>query len=157
MKRKTLFLSAVLLALLLSMSGLQQAFAEVRFLDDKIIVNGTIKQTMYYRTQMNSAEYKTYHKTRMDYNRFSALIEGQFKIKDCPEEQINFIGGFKYWYELAPVYDPKMRNGFSPAVPSLQRNWYSRRPGPRPDFRGIYRLHPRPVEYPVRAADCGLG
>ena len=96
MKRKTLFLSAVILALLLSMSGLQQALAEVRFADDKIIVNGTIKQTMYYRTKMNSTEYKQYHKTRLDYNRFSALIEGLFKIKDCPEEQISFFGGFKY-------------------------------------------------------------
>ena len=154
MKRKILFLSAVILAFLVSATGLRQALAEVRFADDKIIVNGTIKQTMYYRTQMNSAEYKRYHKTRLDYNRFSALIEGQFKIKDCPEEQINFIGGFKYWYELAPVYDPTMHQ---PRSPLIAAKLVLPPPGPRPDFRGIYRLHPRPVEYPVRPADCGLG
>jgi hypothetical protein len=126
MNRKTIFLSTVVLALLLSMTLLQQALAEVRLADDKIILNGTIKQTMYYRTQMNSAEYKTYHKTRLDYNRFSALLKAQFKIKDCYEESINFITALKYWYELAPVYDPKMRKGFSPAVPEIDRNWYSR-------------------------------
>ena len=126
MKRKILFLTAIILAFIVSATGLRQALAEVRFWDDKIIVNGTIKQTMYYRTQMNSVEYQQYHKTRLDFNRFSALIEGLFKIKDCPEEQISFFGGFKYWYDLAPVYDPKMRNGISPAVPEMDRNWYSR-------------------------------
>ena len=126
MKRKTLFLTAILLAFMVSASGVRQALAEVRLWDDKIILNGTIKQTMFYRTQMNSTEYKEYHKTRMDYNRFSALLKAQFKIKDCQEESINFITALKYWYELAPVYDPKMRNGISPAVPERDRNWYSR-------------------------------
>ena len=122
MKRKILFLSAVILAFVVSATGLRQALAEVRFADDKIILNGTIKQTAYLRTQMNSAEYKRYHRTHLDYNRFSALIEGLFKIKDCPEEQFSFFTGVKYWYELSPVFDDKHRT----AVPSVQRNWYSR-------------------------------
>ena len=122
MKHKILFLSAIILAFLVSATGLRQALAEVRLANDKIILNGTIKQTAYLRTQMNSAEYKRYHRTHLDYNRFSALIEGQFRIKDCPEEQINFIGGFKYWYDLSPVFDDKHRS----AIPDVQRNWYSR-------------------------------
>ena len=76
MKRKILFLSAIILAFIVSATGLRQALAEVRFADDKIILNGTIKQTAYLRTQMNSAEYKRYHRTHLDYNRFSALYRG---------------------------------------------------------------------------------
>jgi len=126
MKRKDIFLIFMLFAFLLCTAGVKPARAEVRLADDKIILNGTIKQTMLFRTQMQQEEYNRYHKTHLDYNRFSYVIEGLFKIKDCPEEQLNLFVGTKYWYELAPVYDPKMRKGPNPGVPSIQRNWYAR-------------------------------
>jgi hypothetical protein len=122
MKRKLLFLTTILFAFLLCCAGVKSARAEIRLADDKIILNGTIKQTMFFRTQMPGKEYDRYHKTHLDYNRFSYVIEGLFKIKDCPEEQFNLFVGTKYWYELAPVYDPKLRAG----VPDVQRNWYAR-------------------------------
>ncbi len=122
MKRKIIFLGIVLTAFLVTVVTVTAGRAEVRLADEKIILNGTIKQTAYLRTQMNSKEYKRYHRTRLDYNRFSYVIEGLFKIKDCPEETLNFFGGTKYWYELSPVFDDKHRS----AIPDVQRNWYSR-------------------------------
>ncbi len=85
MKRKIIFLGIVLTAFLVTVVTVTAGRAEVRLADEKIILNGTIKQTAYLRTQMNSKEYKRYHRTRLDYNRFSYVIEGLFKIKDCPE------------------------------------------------------------------------
>jgi len=122
MKRVKLFTVLLALTCIASLMAAGAARAEVRFWDDKIIVNGTIKQTAYLRTQMNHEEFQRYHRTKLDYNRFSALIEGLFKIKDCPEEQINFFGGFRYWYDMSPFFDDKHRT----AIPSVQRNWYSR-------------------------------
>ncbi len=122
MKRKTLLLTIITLSFVLSLCAIKPALAEVSLMDGNIILNGTIKQTAYLRTQMPSEEYKRYHRTRLDYNRFSAMIEGLFKIKDCPEEQLNFFGGYKYWYELSPVFDDKQRS----SIPEFQKNWYCR-------------------------------
>ena len=87
MKRKILFLTAIILAFIVSATGLRQALAEVRFLDDKIIVNGTIKQTMYYRTQMNSTEYKSTTRPASTITVSALSLKGSSKSRTVPRSR----------------------------------------------------------------------
>ncbi len=86
---------------------------------DNLILNGYVKEVMFYRTAMKDRD-KKYHDSRMDYLKTSAGIEALFKIKQTEDYTLEFFTGMKWWYEASMHLDDELRRN----VPYRTRDEY---------------------------------
>jgi len=107
--KKTTFLTAVLATLVYTLSFLPSAHAIVELFDGKLKLNGNIKESILYRTQMD-AEAKKYHDCSMDYDVTSGLLEALYTFKEDENGALRAYAGFKYWWDKAPMYDDKLHH-----------------------------------------------
>ena len=69
----------ILLILFVSIITVRDTHATVRLLDSKLILNGYVKEVMFYRTAQKSRD-KKYHDSKIDFLKTSAGIEALYKI-----------------------------------------------------------------------------
>lgn len=119
MKKRIPFLLFIVTILIAGFGLVPQAQAYYDLFDQKLRIDGFYKEYIYIRTHIPSGESK-FHGSNMDEMLSSFYIEGLWKIKDCPEEQINFFGALGYKYEKAPYFDTKLNY----AIPSRERTTY---------------------------------
>ncbi len=86
----------------------RHAQAEMRYMDNKLIINGFVKETAYIRTTMTSRE-KEFHDTAVDYLTTSALVEALYTAKESEDLTIRLFGGLKWWWEKSPLIDDNLR------------------------------------------------
>jgi len=86
------------------MLAAESALATVKLFDEKLTLNGYVKEVAFYRTSMQDREAK-YHDTNFDFLKTSAGIEALYSIKESQDLTIRFFTGLKWWYEAAPRID----------------------------------------------------
>ncbi len=84
-------------ALVLSASP---AGATIKLYDDKLILSGFVKETVYIRTSLSERE-KEYRDMALDFAKTSVYLEGLYTIKESSDYTLRFFAGFKWWYESA--------------------------------------------------------
>ena len=119
MKKRIPFLLFISTILIAGFGLVPQAQAYYDFFDEKLRVDGFYKEYIYIRTNIPRNE-QQFHGSNMDEMLSSFYIEGLLKIKNCPEEQINFFGALGYKYEKAPYFDTKLNS----AIPEHERTQY---------------------------------
>ena len=74
--------------------------ATVRLFDGNLILNGYVKEVMFYRTAYKHRDEK-YHDSPVDFLKTSAGIEALYKIKETEDYSLEFFTGMKGWYEVS--------------------------------------------------------
>ena len=107
MQRIVLFTaSALTVVSLIFLCALQQARASTEFMDGKLIINGFVKETMFYKTQMYDRD-EEWHDNKMDYAVTSALFEALYTVKEQGDLSVKLFGGLKWWWAKETLYDDK--------------------------------------------------
>ncbi len=104
MKKKVSFLTVFLLAASYLIISAERSDAAVRLYDDKLILSGFVKETVYVRTAMRNRE-KKYRKNYFDFARTSFYIDGLYTIKDDFDYTLRFFAGLNAWYEKSHWFD----------------------------------------------------
>ncbi len=78
--RQLSFIIITLTILGILLSTHQNIYASSRYMDDKLVINGFIKETAYIRTAMQDRE-EMYHDNDIDFLQTSALLELLYKVK----------------------------------------------------------------------------
>ena len=113
---KAICLHVVLLTFLL---GSGSVWANISFMDDKLVIDGYLRETAFIRTDMYDRE-KPFHDSRLDYLMTTALFETLYKLKDEPDLSVNLFGGFKAWWQKAMYFDTELRH----SIPHRDRQDY---------------------------------
>ena len=106
--RQLSFIIITLTILGILLSTHQNIYASSRYMDDKLVINGFIKETAYIRTAMQDRE-EMYHDNDIDFLQTSALLELLYKVKNDEDLSINLFVGFKYWWQKAQYFDQDYR------------------------------------------------
>jgi hypothetical protein len=109
----------ILLILFVSIITVRDTHATVRLLDSKLILNGYVKEVMFYRTAQKSRDEK-YHDSKIDFLKTSAGIEALYKINETEDYLLEFFTGMKWWYEASMHLDDELRRN----VPARTRDEY---------------------------------
>jgi hypothetical protein len=91
--------------------------ATVRLFDSKLILNGYVKEVMFYRTAQKQRDEK-YHDSKVDFLKTSAGIEALYKIKESEDYTLEFFTGMKGWYEASLAIDDTFRDSFDRSAKS---------------------------------------
>lgn len=83
------------------------AQANIELYGGKLKLDGYIKETVYYRTQMSNDD-KKYHDSSMDYDVTSGLFEALYSFREDPNFTLRGFVGLKYWWEKATAFDDKL-------------------------------------------------
>lgn len=84
------------------------SFATVRLFEDKLTLNGYVKEVAFVRTSMQDRE-EAYHDSDLDFLKTSVGIEALYSIRESRDLTVRFFTGMKWWYEAAPRLDDEMR------------------------------------------------
>ena len=82
--------------------------ASIFLMDERLEINGFVKQTAYIRTGMSDRE-KLYHNSNMDFLQTSGLLEALYTVKEGPDLTIRLFGGVKYWWQQSQYFDQEYR------------------------------------------------
>jgi hypothetical protein len=105
--KKTTFLSAVFITVVYSFSFLPSAYAIIELYDGKLKLNGFVKESVFYRTQMNDVD-KKYYSNSVDYDVTAGLFEALYSFKEDPDFTLRGFVGLKYWWEKATMFNDKL-------------------------------------------------
>jgi hypothetical protein len=112
MKQKiNISICLILLIMFVSIITAKDTHATVRLFDGNLILNGYVKEVMFYRTALKSRDEK-YHDSKVDFLKTSAGIEALLKIKETEDYSLRFFTGMKGWYEASMAIDDTFRDGF---------------------------------------------
>jgi len=98
----------------------QRSHASTRYFDDKLVINGFVKETANIRTAMHDRD-KDYHDSALDFLQTSALLELLYTVKDEEDFGVKLFIGFKYWWQKAQYFDQEMRR----TIPHHQRKHWT--------------------------------
>ncbi len=88
---------------------LPSAHALLEFYDGKLKLNGYVKESVFYRTQIADDE-KQYHQNSMDYDITAGLVEALYTFQEDENYTLRGFAGLKYWWDKAPMYDYKLHH-----------------------------------------------
>ena len=112
MKKRT-FLSAAFCLLVYFLCVAPSAQAIVELMDGKLILDGYVKESIFYRTQMKDED-KKYHDSSIDYDVTAGLFEALYTFKNDEDYTLRGFAGFKYWWEKATMFDDKLDRYIAP-------------------------------------------
>ncbi len=88
----------------------QRAFGRLVLFDGALELSGYAREYYLIRTHIPRTEQR-FHISNLDLALSSFLVEGLYKISDTGVRTIDFFCGIRYWYEKAPVFDRRLRDG----------------------------------------------
>ena len=110
MKQKVkISICLTLLIMFVSIITAKDTLATVRLNDGNLILNGYVKEVMFYRTARTSRDEK-YHDSDVDFLKTSVGIEALYKIKETEDYSLRFFTGMKGWYEASTTIDDRLRD-----------------------------------------------
>jgi hypothetical protein len=113
MKQKiNISICLTLLIILVSIITAEDTHATVRLFDGNLILNGYVKEVMFYRTAQKQRDEK-YHDSKVDFLKTSAGIEALYKINEDEDYTFEFFTGMKGWYEASMALDDTFRDSFT--------------------------------------------
>ena len=124
MKKRFPLLIFIIVALGTFIYGLgsaPQALAKIDLMNGDLRLDGFVKSYTYFRTSIPREEGQ-FHNTPFDEILTSGLLNVLYKVKEDQCQTFNLFGAFKYYYDMAPATDTKLRG----AIPSSQRSWYQK-------------------------------
>ena len=124
MKKRFPLLIFIIVALGTFIYGLgsaPQALAKIDLMNGDLRLDGFVKSYTYFRTSIPRKEGQ-FHNTPFDEILTSGLLNVLYKVKEDQCQTFDLFGAFKYYYDMAPATDSKLRG----AIPSSQRSWYQK-------------------------------
>ena len=120
MKQKVIIsICLTLLIMFVSIITAKDTHATVRLFDGNLILNGYVKEVMFYKTAMKSRDEK-WHDSKVDFLKTSVGIEALLKIKETEDYSLRFFTGMKGWYEASTTID----DTFHDTIPKRARKDY---------------------------------
>jgi len=103
---RNLACAALILQLVAAALLAGDADATIKLYDDRLILSGFAKETMYYRTAMMDRE-KKFRDNGFDMARSTFYLEALYTVTESPDLTMRLFGGMKYWYEASHRLDEK--------------------------------------------------
>ncbi|MEI6126157.1 MAG: DUF1302 family protein [Pseudomonadota bacterium] len=106
-QNKTLLFTRLAVTVILIFSFCGNALAIIEFYDGKLKLDGFVKESIFYRTQMKSED-KKFHDNSVDYDVTAGLFEALYTFKEDDAFTLRGFAGLKYWWEKATMFDDKL-------------------------------------------------
>jgi hypothetical protein len=102
--KNTFFITSLCFTILLLAGLFTSAHAATKFMDDRLVISGFIKETAYIRTAMYDRE-KRFHDSNLDFLTTAALFEALYTAREDDDLTIRLFGGLKGWWEKSHYFD----------------------------------------------------